>query len=78
MDILTDVEKRVINQLTNRNSDRLVEMKCIDCGTPFETTVGMICGAYHNGLIVQCRCLKCKQEKDAKFKLYAEEDAKKV
>ena len=74
MENLTDVEKKVINQLYNRKSERIVRLDCIDCGEEFETTVGRICGTYHNGYIVPCRCPKCKQIKDEKFKEFAKEE----
>lgn len=73
MENLTDTEKKIINQLQNRLSDRVVKMKCIDCDAEFETTVGRICSNYHSGYIVPCRCATCKELKDAKFRAYSEE-----
>lgn len=72
MEKLSEAERNILNQLTNRKSERIVKMNCIDCGEEFETTVGRICSTYNNGLIVPCRCSKCKKAKDDKFKSYEE------
>lgn len=73
MSKLTEVETKIINQLQNRRSERVAKIACIDCGEDFEITVGRICTTYHSGLIVPCRCPKCKQKKDEKFRAYEEE-----
>lgn len=72
MENFTDTEKKIINQLQNRISDRIVKMNCIDCGKEFETTVGRICSTHSAGLIVPCRCAECKHIKDEKFKSFDE------
>ena len=77
MENLTDTEKKIINQLQNRKSDRIVKMTCVDCGAEFETTVGRISSSYHAGYIVPCRCAECKSAKDEKFKAYTEQDSDK-
>lgn len=74
MEILTEEEKKVINQLYNRKSERVVKLDCIDCGQEFETTIGRICTSHQKGLIVQCRCYECKMKKDERFKAYSEEE----
>lgn len=74
MEGLTDVEKKVINQLTNRKSEVIAKIPCIDCGEEFQISIGRISSMYHKGLVIPCRCDTCKKIKDDKFKLYEAED----
>ena len=77
MNGFSDEEKKLINQINNKQSERIVKMKCIDCGEEYEITLGKICIAHSIGLIVPSRCVLCKEVKDAKFKSYLDEDLKK-